>query len=139
MSWGRERVGMNVQGRIQSATTLCLIAVGGSCMGLRNDVLISVRTLTKHRAFTVAALFTLALGIGSTTAIATIIDSILLRPLPYPDSDRIVQVISYRREGAATVRAPSMARPFILGLNERNRSFSDFGAFDSFSNITRRR
>ena len=85
-----------------------------------NDVCIAVRTLTRDRAFTVAALLTLALGIGSTTAIATIVDAILLRPLPYPNSDRIVQVIGYRQEGAATVRASSMARPFILGLSGRN-------------------
>jgi putative ABC transport system permease protein len=108
-------------------------------MGLLNDVRISIRTLTKSGAFTIAAVLTVAIGVGATTAIATIVDSILLRPLPYPDSERIVQVISYRTEGAAIVRAPSMARPFILGLSERSRSFSSVGTFDSFSNITRRR
>jgi putative ABC transport system permease protein len=108
-------------------------------MGFWSDTRISVRTLTRNRAFTIAAVLTVAIGIGSTTAIATIVESILLRPLPYPDSDRIVQVISYRQESAATVRTASMARPFILGLSERGRSFSDIGVFDSFSNITRRR
>jgi putative ABC transport system permease protein len=108
-------------------------------MKLWRNVRASLKALVKDRAFTAAALLTLALGIGSTTAIATIVDSILLQPLPYPHPDRIVQVISYRREGANTVRSPSMARPFILGLNERSRSFSAFGVFDSFSNITRRR
>jgi hypothetical protein len=108
-------------------------------MGWLSDLRISIRTLTKSRAFTIAAVLTVAIGIGSTTAIATIVDSILLRPLPYPDSERIVQVISYRQEGAATVRSPSMARPFILGLSERSRSFSHVGTVDSFSNITRRR
>jgi len=108
-------------------------------MDLWSGVRVALRTLGKDRAFTVAAILTLALGIGSTTAIATIVDSILLRPLPYPDSDRIVQVISYRQEGTTTVRASSMARPFILGLSERSRSLSAFGVFDSFSNITRRR
>src|SRR3954469_9133376 len=108
-------------------------------MGFWSDVRISVRTLGKNRAFTLAAVLTVAIGISSATAIATIVDAILLRPLPYPHSDRIVQVISYRREGGTTVRALSMARPFILGLSERNRSFSDVGVFDSFSNITRRR
>jgi hypothetical protein len=108
-------------------------------MGLLSDIRISIRTLTKNRAFTIAAVLTVAIGIGATTAIATIVESILLRPLPYPDSERIVQVISYRREGAATVRAPSMARPFILGLSERSRSFSSVGTVDSFSNVTRRR
>src|SRR5688572_17317175 len=108
-------------------------------MGLLSDLRISIRTLTKNGAFTIAAVMTVAIGVGATTAIATIVDSILLRPLPYPDSERIVQVISYRQEGAATVRTPSMARPFILGLSERSRSFSSVGTFDSFSNITRRR
>lgn len=108
-------------------------------MGFGSDIRISVRTLAKNRAFTVAAALTVAIGIGSTTAIATIVDSILLRPLPYPDSDRIAQIISYRREGAATIRSASMARPFLVGLSERNHSFSEVGVFDSFSNITRRR
>lgn len=108
-------------------------------MGLWSGIRISVRTLAKNRAFTIAAVLTVAIAIGSTTAIATIVDSILLRPLPYPDADRIVQVISYRQEGAATIRSASMARPFILGLSERSRSFADVGVFDSFSNITRRR
>src|SRR4051812_27882280 len=110
-----------------------------SLLDLCNDVRVSFRSLANDRAFTIAALLTLAIGIAATTAIATIVDAILLRPLPYPHSDRIVQVISYRREGGTTVRALSMARPFILGLSERNRSFSDVGVFDSFSNITRRR
>jgi len=108
-------------------------------MSFWREVRMSVRTLNKERAFSVAALLTLALGIGSTTAIATIVHTILLRPLPYADSDRIVQIISYRQEGAATVRASSMFRPFILGLSQRNRSFSDLGVIDSYSNITRRR
>lgn len=108
-------------------------------MGLLNDVRVSIRTLTKRGAFTIAAALTVAIGVGAATAIATIVDSILLRPLPYPDSERVVQVINYRLEGAATVRSPSMARPFILGLSERSRSFSSVGTIDSFSNVTRRR
>ena len=108
-------------------------------MGLLNDVRISIRTLTKNRAFTIAAVLTVAIGVGAATAIATIVDSILLRPLPHADSERVVQVITYRLEGAATVRSPSMARPFMLGLSERSRSLSSVGAVDSFSNVTRRR
>ena len=108
-------------------------------MSLWSDIRVSVRTLVKNRASTIAAVLTVAIAIGSTTAIATIVDDILLRPLPYPDSDRLVQVVSYRQEGAATIRTASMARPFILGLSERSRSFAEIGVFDSFSNITRRR
>ena len=108
-------------------------------MELGRDIHIAVRTLTKNPAFTMAGVLTVSIGVGSATAIATVAESILLRPLPYPHSDRIVQVISYRQEGAATVRTPSMARPFLLGLSERTQSFSSVGVFDSFSNITRRR
>jgi predicted permease len=103
------------------------------------DLRISIRTLFRQRAFTVAAVLTFALGIGAASAIGTIVDAVLLRPLPYPDSERIVQVLSYRQEGAATVRASSMSRPYILGLDQRSRSFAALGVYDSFSNVTRRR
>src|SRR5262245_25817617 len=138
----------SVSGRSLHRCTRALITIsgrmvsnraGGGCMGLLSDVRISIRTLNKNRTFTIAAVLTVATGVGATTAIATIVDSILLRPLPYPDSQRIVQVISYRKEGAATVPAPSMARPYLLGVSERSRSFSTVGTFVSFSNITRRR
>ena len=69
------------------------------------DVRASVRALVNDRAFTFTALLTLALGIGATAAITTIVDSILLRPLPYPASDRIVQIVTYRTEGATPVRS----------------------------------
>jgi predicted permease len=106
---------------------------------LAADLRISIRTLFRQRAFTVAAVLTFAIGIGAAGAIATIVDSVLLRPLPYPHADRLVQVVHYGKEGAVTRRRQSMARPFLLGLNERSRSFAAFGVYDSFSNITRRR
>lgn len=106
---------------------------------LAADLRLSIRTLFRHRAFTIAAVLTFAIGIGAASAIATIVDTVLLRPLPYPDSDRIVQVVHYGKEGAVTRRGKSMARPFILGLNQRSRSFAAFGVYDSFSNVTRRR
>ena len=53
-------------------------------MGLWNEVRISIRTLTKNGAFTIAAVLTVAIAVGATAAIATVVDSILLRPLPIP-------------------------------------------------------
>jgi putative ABC transport system permease protein len=106
---------------------------------LTADLRISIRTLCRQRAFTIAAVLTFAIGIGAASAIATIVDAVLLRPLPYPNAERLVQVIHYGKEGAVTRRASTMARPYILGLNQRSRSFAAFGVYDSFSNITRRR
>jgi putative ABC transport system permease protein len=56
------------------------------------DLRYGIRMLLKNPGFTLAALITLALGIASSTAIFSVIDGVLLHPLPYPDSDKIVVV-----------------------------------------------
>ena len=56
------------------------------------DVCYAVRTLRRTPVFTLTALCTLALGIGANTAIFSIVDAAILRPLPYPDADRLVSV-----------------------------------------------
>ena len=57
------------------------------------DLSDAVRSLARSRGFTIAAILTLAIGIGATTAIYSVVDTILLQPLPFPDSDRLVRVI----------------------------------------------
>ena len=54
------------------------------------EVRYAVRTLARAPRFTVVAAFTLALGIGATSSIFSAVNGVLLQPLPYPDSDRIV-------------------------------------------------
>jgi putative ABC transport system permease protein len=56
------------------------------------DLRYGLRLLLKSPGYTLAAIATLAIGIGATTAIASVIGSVLLRPLPYPDADRLVMV-----------------------------------------------
>jgi hypothetical protein len=57
-----------------------------------NDIRIALRTLPRMPGFSVAFILTLGLGIGANTAIFSVINGVLLRPLPYPDADRIMHL-----------------------------------------------
>jgi hypothetical protein len=71
---------------------------------LRQDLRLGLRLLWKDKAFTVTAVLTLAVCIGANTALFSVVNSVLLRPLPVPEPDRLVRFCARH---AAPVGSPS--------------------------------
>ncbi len=95
-------------------------------MSILQDVRLALRTLLKDRGFTAVAVLTLAVAIGANTAIFSVVDGVLLRPLPYPDADRLVRV------SASTVNTPGFPfsdRSYWHFVNN-NRAFDSFGGYN---------
>jgi predicted permease len=84
------------------------------------DVRFALRAYTRTPSFTIVALLTLALGIGTTTAAFSIINGVLLRDLPYPDADRIVSITGRDSLGN---RIGAVSAPNYYDWREQARSF----------------
>jgi putative ABC transport system permease protein len=103
---------------------------GGEAMRtLLQDLRYGLRILWKSRGFTVVAVLTLALGIGANTAIFSIVNGILLRPLPFENPEQLVAI-----GGSDAVRAPNVfsvpvSYPNFADIRTRNHSFTDVAAY----------
>jgi putative ABC transport system permease protein len=86
--------------------------------GLWRDLHIAVRTLRKTPVFTAAAVMTLALAIGTNAAIFTLVDTVLLDPLPYPNADRLV-VIKGSAPGTDFAPEFNLAPEFLIEFQEQ--------------------
>lgn len=93
-----------------------------------NDLRFAVRQLLKSPGFTTVAVLTLALGIGANTALFSIVEAVLLRPLPYPDADRLVELSdSHRRDPVLAEYGAS--GPNFQDWRAGSRSFANLGMY----------
>lgn len=83
------------------------------------DFRYAARRLRNHWGFTALAVLTLALGIGATTAVFSVVNGVLLRPLPYPESDRLMMLSELSKSGVEI----NVADPNFVDIGEQNRSF----------------
>src|SRR5262245_3471374 len=95
---------------------------------LWQDLRYGVRMLLKKPGFTVIAIFTLALGIGATTAIFSVVESVLLKPLPYSQPDELVAIRLTAHGLGKKERIVSDTGYFIF--REQSRTFQDIGLYN---------
>lgn len=88
--------------------------------------MVALRALLRTRGLTAVAVATLALGIGATTTIFTVVNGVLLRPLPYLDPDRLAIIWNDMGQGAQSL--PAVSALDFRDYRERSRTFEDFAA-----------
>ena len=92
------------------------------------DLRLGMRMLIKHPSFTAIAVLTLALSIGANITIFSVVNAVLLRPLPYPDSDRLVFLWSEAPKQNIKERASAYAN--FSEWRTQNKAFEDLAVFD---------
>src|SRR4051812_472913 len=97
--------------------------------GFWHDIRYAVRLLAKQPAFSAVAALTLALGIGANTAIFSVIEGTLLRPLPFPNADRLVRIYEAQDENGTRAASLNLTDRTVSHLKEFGGSvFEDIGA-----------
>ncbi|HLJ45689.1 MAG TPA: ABC transporter permease [Bryobacteraceae bacterium] len=95
---------------------------------IRHDLVYALRTLRRERMTTLVAILVLALGIGSTVTIFTLVNGMLLRPLPYPHQESLVYVEEVAKHQNLS---GAIAYPNYLDFGARNRTLRDIAMFGS--------
>src|SRR5258708_13124529 len=99
---------------------------------LASDIRSAIRILMSARGFTIVAVVTLALGIGAPTAMFTVVNALLLRPLPFRAPEQLVALGEFdtRRQGA-TVPSGNFSYPDFADVRARNQSFESVAVYQA--------
>src|SRR5437660_10132241 len=92
---------------------------------LSQDMRHAARTVRKRRAFASAAGLMLGLGIGATTAIFTVVNGVLIKPLPYPDPDALGRIV----HSLGGIEQPYFSDAIYLTYVDNTRAFQDVGVW----------
>jgi putative ABC transport system permease protein len=95
-----------------------------------NDIRYGLRQLWKHPAFTIVAVLTLALGIGANTAIFSVVNAVLLKPLPFPAPDELIAVgVIDTRQKATQTELGSLSYPDFFDYRDQNRTLASMAVY----------
>src|SRR3569833_3117940 len=97
---------------------------------LIRDFRFALRQLRKNLGFTTVTLLTLALGIGATTSMFSLVNTVLLRPLPFREPDRLMSVMSGTQlTKGQPVRPGALSYPDYFDLRNQNHTLSDLASY----------
>jgi predicted permease len=119
---------------IETPIDILLTALSAHWDLLLQDLVYTKRTLLRSPGFTITAIAVAALGVGATTAAYTITDHALLRPLPFPQSERLVKLWEDMSPGGYNQMEPSPAN--YRDWKQMNRSFSAMAALNGYLSVS---
>src|SRR5678810_592980 len=96
-----------------------------------NDIRLAFRTLPRNAGYALAFILTLGLGIGANTAIFSVINGVLLRPLPYPDADRIMHLL--QAQTAVGIDNSSFSFPEVADYRAQSKTLDQFVEFGDWT------
>ncbi len=120
---------MELGGIEQLREQVCEARIGNWLHSVIYDCRYGVRQLRRNPGFTAAAVIILALGIGANTAVFSILDAVLIRPLPYPNAERLVKADVYDLKSGDLYGKTSY--PDFMDWSEQNHFFDHLAAYEA--------